>query len=53
MITPPVLATFGTFNNDEHTLKAGLNYRFNLGSTSARYLATPISRKYRIAETHY
>lgn len=36
-VSPPLLATFGTFNNDEHTMKAGLNYRFNLGSTAARY----------------
>jgi len=30
-ITPVTLAA-GNFKNDEHTIKAGLNYRFNLGS---------------------
>jgi len=29
-ITPR--GNFGSFRNDEHTIKAGLNYRFNLGS---------------------
>ena len=29
---------FGTFSNDEHALKAGVNYRFNFGgSAAARY----------------
>ena len=36
-IAPAPLVPFGTFTNDEHTLKAGVNYRFNLGSTAARY----------------
>ncbi|MBC7578097.1 MAG: porin family protein [Tardiphaga sp.] len=27
----PALAGFGSTRNDEHTVKAGLNYRFNLG----------------------
>ncbi|MET0707210.1 MAG: outer membrane protein [Tardiphaga sp.] len=34
------LAGFGSTRNDEHTVKAGLNYRFNLGSlgmTPAKY----------------
>lgn len=30
-ITPTTLAP-GNFRNDEHTIKAGLNYRFNLGN---------------------
>ena len=30
-VTPAALAAFGSFHNDEHTVKAGLNYRFNLG----------------------
>ena len=35
---PAPLIPFGTFSNVEHTLKAGVNYRFNLGgSTAARY----------------
>ena len=29
-ITPT--AVIGGFTNDQHTVKAGLNYRFNLGS---------------------
>lgn len=29
---PGALAQYGSFHNDEHTVKAGLNYRFNLGS---------------------
>jgi len=29
---------FGTFTNDEHTLKVGVNYRFNFSSpVVARY----------------
>jgi outer membrane immunogenic protein len=37
-IAPAPLVPFGTFSNVEHTLKAGVNYRFNLGgSTAARY----------------
>jgi outer membrane immunogenic protein len=29
---------FGSFHNDEHTLKAGVNYRFNFASpVVARY----------------
>ncbi|MDB5504218.1 MAG: putative outer membrane protein [Tardiphaga sp.] len=31
----PALASFGSTRNDEHTVKAGLNYRFNLGSFGA------------------
>jgi outer membrane immunogenic protein len=34
-VTPVVLAPFGTFHNDEHTLKLGVNYRFNFAG--ARY----------------
>jgi outer membrane immunogenic protein len=37
-VTPVVLAPFGTFHNDEHTLKLGVNYRFNFGGpVVARY----------------
>ena len=30
-VTPAVLTGFGSIRNDEHTFKAGLNYRFNWG----------------------
>ena len=30
-VTPAVLVPFGSFRNDEHTVKVGLNYRFNFG----------------------
>jgi len=30
-VTPPVLVGFGSTRSDEHTVKAGLNYRFNWG----------------------
>ena len=30
-VTPAPLAAFGSFRDDEHTVKVGLNYRFNLG----------------------
>jgi len=30
-VTPVALAPFGSFRNDEHTVKVGINYRFNLG----------------------
>src|SRR5882757_8076762 len=30
-VTPGVLTGFGSTRNDEHTVKAGLNYRFNWG----------------------
>jgi len=30
--SPPALVPFGTFHNDEHTLKVGVNYRFNFKS---------------------
>ena len=37
-VTPAVLVPFGTFHNDEHTLKLGVNYRFNFGApVTARY----------------
>lgn len=37
-VTPAALATFGSTRNDEHTVKAGINYRFNLGGpVVARY----------------
>jgi outer membrane immunogenic protein len=36
-LTPAPLVPFGSFNNDEHTLKAGVNYRFNVGPLVARY----------------
>jgi outer membrane immunogenic protein len=31
-VAPTALAPFGTFHNDEHSLKAGVNYRFNFAS---------------------
>jgi len=35
---PAALVPFGSFNNDEHTLKFGVNYRFNFASpVVARY----------------
>jgi outer membrane immunogenic protein len=37
-VTPVVLAPFGSFHNDEHTLKLGVNYRFNFAAPiAARY----------------
>jgi outer membrane immunogenic protein len=30
-VTPAVLTAFGSTRNDEHTVKAGINYRFNWG----------------------
>jgi outer membrane immunogenic protein len=37
-IAPAFLAQFGSFHNDDHTLKAGINYRFNFGGPAvARY----------------
>jgi outer membrane immunogenic protein len=30
-VNPAVLAPFGSFRNDEHTVKVGINYRFNFG----------------------
>ena len=37
-ITPAFLVPFGSFRNDEHTVKAGVNYRFNWGGpVVARY----------------
>jgi outer membrane immunogenic protein len=37
-VSPAALAPFGSFHNDDHTLKAGLNYRFNFaGPVVARY----------------
>ena len=37
-LAPAALVPFGTFHNDEHTVKAGVNYRFNFASpVSARY----------------
>ena len=37
-IAPAVLVPFGSFHNDEHTLKVGINYRFNFGGpVAARY----------------
>jgi outer membrane immunogenic protein len=30
-VTPALLAPFGSFTTDDHTVKAGLNYRFNWG----------------------
>ena len=37
-VTPVALAPFGNFRNDDHTLKLGVNYRFNFASpVVARY----------------
>jgi outer membrane immunogenic protein len=37
-VTPAPLFAFGSWRNDEHTLKVGVNYRFNLGGpVVARY----------------
>ena len=37
-LAPAALVPFGSFQNDEHTLKAGINYRFNFGApVAARY----------------
>jgi outer membrane immunogenic protein len=36
-VTPVALVPFGSFRNDEHTVKVGLNYRFNLGGAGGRY----------------
>jgi outer membrane immunogenic protein len=36
-LAPAALAPFGSFHNDEHTVKAGVNYRFNLGPVVAPY----------------
>ena len=37
-VTPVVLAPFGAWNNDVHTFKVGVNYRFNFASpVVARY----------------
>jgi outer membrane immunogenic protein len=37
-LAPAALVPFGTFHNDEHTLKLGVNYRFNFASpVVARY----------------
>jgi outer membrane immunogenic protein len=30
-VSPAALAPFGSFRNDEHTVKVGINYRFNFG----------------------
>jgi outer membrane immunogenic protein len=35
--SPPALVPFGTFHNDEHTLKVGVNYRFSFTTPAARY----------------
>ncbi|MBR0797657.1 porin family protein [Bradyrhizobium jicamae] len=39
--SPAALVPFGTFHNDEHTVKAGINYRFNLGNWGA-----PVAARY-------
>ena len=37
-VAPVVLAPFGSFHHDDHTLKVGVNYRFNFaGPVAARY----------------
>jgi outer membrane immunogenic protein len=34
-IAPAAMVPFGTFHNDEHTLKGGINYRFNFAGPAA------------------
>ena len=34
-VNPTQLVSFGTFRNDDHTVKVGLNYRFNVGGLMA------------------
>jgi len=34
-VAPAALVPFGTFHNDQHTVKAGVNYRFNFASPVA------------------
>ncbi len=37
-LAPAALVPFGSFNNDIHTLKLGVNYRFNFAApVAARY----------------
>ena len=36
-IIPPATIVAGSFRNDEHTIKVGLNYRFNLGGMGPAY----------------
>jgi outer membrane immunogenic protein len=37
-VTPAALAPFGNFTTEDHTLKLGVNYRFNFASpVAARY----------------
>ena len=36
-VTRSALAPLGSFRNDDHTVKVGLNYRFNWGPGPARY----------------
>jgi outer membrane immunogenic protein len=37
-VSPAFLVPFGSFRNDEHTLKLGVDYRFNFGGPlAARY----------------
>jgi outer membrane immunogenic protein len=37
-VTPVQLSGFGSTRNDEHTVKAGINYHFNWGGpVAARY----------------
>jgi outer membrane immunogenic protein len=38
-ITPVALAPFGSFRDDEHTFKVGLNYRFD-------WAGEPIAARY-------
>ena len=37
-VTPAALAPFGSFHTDDHTLKLGVNYRFNFASPGGRTL---------------
>jgi hypothetical protein len=41
---PPALVPTGSFTTDDHTFKAGVNYRFNWGSTGGRALLSRIQR---------
>jgi len=40
-VAPAALVPFGTFHNDEHTFKLGVNYRFNFGNFGA-----PVAARY-------
>ena len=46
-VTPVALAPFGNFHNDDHTLKLGVNYRFNFGEPRGRALLIDFNRELR------